>query len=130
MRKLFKRIVAMTGAIIMMASVASMGVGAESVVFDNVGGFRTTCSASQTSINRIRISTSVSGDASVNVAGTATYTYNGKTYTTGNGYGGFRGTSATITKDGGSWRTLNTTHGVNSDSAKVSSSTWKDLGVI
>lgn len=113
-----------------MMSVSAMGVSAESVVYDNVGGYRTTCSASQSTVNSLKISTSVEGNVVVSVSGTATYKYNGKIISTGNGNSGSRGTNSIITKKGGSWRTLNTTHGVNSDSAKVSSSTWEDLGVI
>ncbi len=127
----FKRRMAAFGAAVMMAvSGMAMSGSAESVVYSNVGGYKTTCSAYQATTNSIKISTSVSSSVSVSVSGTAKYSYNGKTYSTGNGNGGTRATTATITKKGGAWKSLSTTHVVVSSSAYVSTAVWSAIGVI
>lgn len=108
-----------------------MSTSAVSVVFDNVGGYRTTCTASKQANGNLKISTSVTSSVSVGVSGTAKYYSGGQVITTGNGSGGSMGTDAIITKtSSGIWVELNTTHTVVSSSKTIPTAVWQGLNVI
>lgn len=129
MKKVFKRIAAMSAAVMMMASISSMGVSAVTVTY-SVGGYSLQCGASKTTANGLFISSAVTDQSvTVNVSGKAKYYYNNKYITTGNGNSGKAAITAVISKKGGSWISLDTQHMVNSKIKKISSSIWKALEV-
>lgn len=129
MRKILKRIAALSAAVMMMGTMVISASAA--TVVQKIGGYSTTCGA-YTSGNGLYISTSVnSNSVSVSVSGSATYKYNGVSKSTGNGNGGLGGTTAIITKkSGGVWTALTTTHSVNGSSKTISDATWKNNKVI
>lgn len=131
MKKILKRIAAMSAAVMMMATMVFSASAEEIKIKVPINGEELVCSAENTG-NRIYVSTTAwNNRVSTSVSVSATYKLNSAYVPVGNCYGGPGTCQTSVSKpSGATWAGITTEHGANTSEITINDATWKNRGLI